>query len=127
MTDDEKLKAMLTLDEYFKKDKKPTPLEVQKGESKHATFSQATGYKFTDLLFLPVEQVHKLFDGNKIAVAAFIEMRRNYIDASGVKLENLVASAPKVEEPKKEEPKASVPSVPVNKPAGGLAFLRKAG
>jgi hypothetical protein len=132
MTDDEKLKAMVIMDEYFKKDKQPTPLEVQKGESKHATFSEATGYKFTDLLFLPVEQITKLFDGNKIAVAAFVEMRRNYLDKTDLKLEDLVISTKiEKEEPKKEEPKASVPSVQPQpqpkKASGGLAFLRKAG
>lgn len=128
MTDDEKLKAMEVMDEYFRKDKQPTPLEIQKGESKHATFSSATGYKFTDLLFLPVEQINKLFDGNKIATAAFIEMRRNYLDKTDLKLEDLVIST-KVEEPEKKEvvvPKPSVPNVQP-KPVGGLAFLRKTG
>jgi len=128
MSDDEKLKAMVIMDEYFQKDKRPTPLEVQKGESKHATFSQSTGYKFTDLLFIPVEQVYKLFDGNKIAVAAFIEMRRNYIESSGVKLEDLVASTSSTKVEKKEEPKVSVPSVAPKTQSGALGFLnRRAG
>jgi hypothetical protein len=127
MTDDEKLKAMEVMDEYFKKDKQPTPLEIQKGESKHATFSSATGYKFTDLLFLPVEQIYKLFDGNKIAVASFVEMRRNYLDKTDLKLEDLVISTKVEKEEKKEEPKTSVPEVQPKKNNSALAFLRKAG
>lgn len=125
MTDDEKLKAIYVLDEYFAKDKRPTPLEIQKGESKHATFSSAAGREFTDLLFLPVEQVYKLFDGNKIAVAAFIEMRRKYIEASKIDLNSLKQEQPTSnEEEPKVETKASVPEVPVKK-SGGLAFLNR--
>lgn len=134
MSDDEKLKAMEVMDEYFKKDKQPSPIEIQKGESKHATFSSATGYKFTDLLFLPVEQINKLFDGNKIAVAAFIEMRRKFIESCDLKLEDLVISTKEEADPtsaaggtKSTEPaKTSVPAV-VQKKSGGLAFLRKTG
>ena len=75
-----------------------------------------------------MEQVYKLFDGNKIAVAAFIEMRRNYIESSGVKLEDLVASTISTKTEKKEEPKVSVPSVAPKTQSGALGFLnRRAG
>lgn len=139
MSDDDTLKAMERLDGYLdpKNRKRPTPTEIYEGEKKWPTFSERTGRKFTDLLFLPVAQITDLFDGNKIATSAFIEMRTKFIQASRLDLSALVLSGQEVPDDvrdvndrtkeKKEEPaqKASVPAVPAQ--SGGLAFLRKTG
>ena len=120
MTDAEKERAMTSIGTYLdpKNEKRPSPQEIQAGEAKWPTFSEATGVTFEELLFLPVKTLTELCDGNKIAVCMIIEFRRKFIEASGIDLKALVGT-------KGEEPKVTKT---VEKPAaqagGKLAFLR---
>jgi hypothetical protein len=94
LSDDDKSKAMEKFVKFLDagSKKRPTHLELQKMESKWPTFSAEIGVKFEDMLFRTVDEIVELFDGNKIAACAFLEMRRNYIERSGVKLDELVGS-----------------------------------
>ena len=99
MSDKEKETAMNKMATLLdaKNEKRPTPMEIQKLEARWPVFSDSIGIKFNEMLFLPVDKLVKLFDGNKIAACAFIEMRRRYIEGSGIKLEDLVnGDKPKV-------------------------------
>lgn len=132
MSDENKEKAMNRLAGYLDKHRKrPTPLELQKAESKHANFSESTSTTFQERLFLTKEQIHDLFDGNEIAVSMYQEMKWKYIQDSGVKLEDLITpqSYPGTDiEEKKAEPITPAPEpekvVEPQKTSGALAFLR---
>lgn len=105
-----------------KSTKRPSPLEIQKLESKWPAFSSEIGVKFEELLFLTVDQVQKMFDGNKIATCAWLEMRTKYIQGSGIKLEDLVST--KLTETEKHV-LAKQELAP--KKGGALSFLKKTG
>lgn len=109
-------------------DKKLTPLDIQKMESKWPVFSDEVGVSFEELLFLSADQLMKLFDGNKIATAMVIQFRRKFIEGTNLKLEDLVTSGSKGEEPKGTD---TAPPKVTEKPAaaqgGGLSFLRRTG
>lgn len=122
ISDTDKEKSLSILSTYLdpRNEKRPSPVEIQHGERKWPSFSQSIGLKFEELLFIPVKTLNELFDNNKIAVAAFIEMRQKYIDGSGIKLEDLVLTSTKTEEKVAVQPAASAA-----KPGGGkLSFLR---
>lgn len=110
--------------------KRPAPIEMQKMEAKWPTFSEKIGVKFTDLLLLDVDQICDLFDHDKIGTCAFIEMRRKYIEASGIKLEEIAAGA-KAEEAtatKTDATQVVVPPAESGSPAAkksALGFLNR--
>jgi len=112
-------------------DNKLPPMEIQKLEAKWPQFSDEVGVQFEELLFLSPDQIMKLFDGNKIATAAFIQVRRKFIETSGINLSDLVGSS-KGEEPtevntEKVNDQPVKPAASVASTGGGLSFLRRAG
>lgn len=118
-------------------DKKLSPLEIQKMESKWPSFSDEVGVSFEELLFLSADQIMKLLDGNKIATAMVIQFRRKFIEGTNLKLEDLVTGSSKGEEPKDTNTEVvndrgqKAADRPTEKPAaaqgGGLSFLRRTG
>lgn len=120
MSDDQKLAAMLKMDEFFKKDKRPSPLEMQKSESKHATYTEATGRERNDLIFMTAAEIDEIIGGNPVALSMILELRHRLIEEAGLKLEDLVM--PKTEEPIVEPVK--VPEPAPAKTGGALSFLR---
>lgn len=124
LSKEEKEKAMGHVASYLdiKSEKRPSPLEIQKLESKWPAFSSEIGVNFEELLFLPVDQLVKIFDGNKIAACAFIEMRTKYIQTSGIKLEDLVGKKLTTTEKHVIAKEELAP-----KKSGALSFLRKTG
>lgn len=134
LSKDDKEKSMEKVASYLdtRSEKQKSPLEIQKMESKWPVFSSEIGLEFNELLFVTPDQWLKLFDGNKIATAAFLEMKRKYIDTSGVKLEDLVRGSTKPEEgavnteaandkPVKTPSEAAPPAAK----KGGLSWLKK--
>lgn len=116
MNDDEKNRALGRMAKFTQKDKQPTGLEIQKMESNWPVFHEAIGCTFEELCTRPVHELVELFDGSKIAACAFIEMRKKYLEASGLNLDSMSKKlGTKVDETKvtKTEPEE-----------GGLSFLR---
>ncbi len=107
--------------------KKMSPIDIQKLEAKWPQYSDEVGVKFEELLFLTPDQLMKLFDGNKPAVACIIQFRRRFIEGTNLKMEDLVAGT------KGDEPKVDKQvEIPSEKPAtaaassgGNLSFLRR--
>lgn len=58
--------------------KRPSPLEIQKGEASWPLFSQKVGKPLTDIMFVPVADLMELCGGNKQAVMLILELRREY-------------------------------------------------
>jgi hypothetical protein len=102
---------------------KLSPLDAQKTEAQWPVFSNEVGVNKEELLFLSADQIMKLVEGNKVATAFIIQLKRWVIESSGIKLEDLIGA-------KGDEPKAVKEEVPP-KPAataptgGGLSFLRR--
>jgi len=131
MSEDSATKAMEKMLKYLDTTSKarPTPIDIQKTESKWPVFSSKIGVDFNELLLLSVDQISDLFDKNDIATCAFIEMRRKYIEGMKVDLNALAAPA------KGDEPTAakasgelvqSKPAQPVvEKKSNALGFLAK--
>lgn len=117
MSDAEKEKAMNIMATYLdpKNEKRPSPAEIQAGETKRPHFTQTTGTKFEELLGFPTETLMKICDYNSTAVSIIKELRMRYIIDAKINLEELGSA--KVEE-KTEAPK------PAAKAGGKLSFLR---
>lgn len=124
MTMEQKEKAMAAMVEFLSisSEKRPSPLDLQKMESKYTAFSSDIGCKFEELLLVPPDRLLKIFDGSKPAVAAYCEIRRKYIETSGIDLEALVA-ATKADEAKVKAAAAAPVVAAAPTGTGGLSFL----
>lgn len=128
LSDKEKMLGVEVVGKYLdvKSNQRMSPLEIQKLEANYGQFSDEIGSTFEELLFVPPQGLLELFGGNKIAVSAFIQMKRRYIEGAGVKLEDLIGTKgdePKVvnAEPEKGTEKTEAPA----QTSGGFSFLRK--
>jgi hypothetical protein len=115
-----------------KSEKRPSPLEIQKMESQHPTYSEKVGIKFANTLFAPVHHLMDLW-GSKPAVIAYIELRRKYLNESGVKLEDLIKTLdPEVGKSKEEQVTVSptqsgdTTTTAPTKKSGALSFMKSA-
>lgn len=117
MPDSDKEKYQGQIAGYLAKGKRPTPLELQKMESKWKTFSEDTGTRFDENMTLSVLELKEMFgDG----AAMFIIELRHKLLAAGYKPE--VGSEGTNADEAKVDPKTLAPAP---KTGGRMAFLNR--